>query len=197
MAFGQGASQSPAPAASAGWQAPASVTTKYFFTMPAAPAVGFLRSTAASDPSPITLVAASGVGACTGNQLVSALNDNAAPTCSSPSASSFTSFPRKAYFDAAGCSAGTGSAAWDTAQTAVCNIGTNVYEGVLQFTTTSQTAQFKLPLPADWVGAIDARLSFYDSTTSGTVTPTISTACTSGGAGLTDDRAFNTSKRFG
>src|SRR5438132_4033364 len=103
----------------------------------------------------------------------------------------------KAYFDAAGCSAGTGSPAWDTAQTAVCNIGTNVYEGVVQFTTTSQTAQFKLPLPADWTGAIDARLSFYDSATSGTVTPTIATACTSGGANVTDDTAFNTANAFG
>ena len=80
----QGNAQTPT-ANSAGFQAPTSVPTAYFLTLPSAPAVGFWRSTSATSPSPVTIAAASGVGSCPANQFVNALNDNAAPTCATPS----------------------------------------------------------------------------------------------------------------
>jgi hypothetical protein len=51
-------------------------------------------------------------------------------------------------------------------------------------------------LPTDWTGTIDARLLFFDSSTSGTVIWNIATACTAVGGTVTDDTAFNTADAF-
>lgn len=60
-AGGQGTATT-APTSSVGFMAPATVTTKFMMTLPAAPATGFLLNTGTSDPSTISFVASSGSG---------------------------------------------------------------------------------------------------------------------------------------
>lgn len=60
-AFGQGTATT-APTSSVGFMAPASVTTKFMMTLPAAPTTGFFLNTGASDPSTVSFVASTGTG---------------------------------------------------------------------------------------------------------------------------------------
>jgi len=66
-AFTQGTATT-APATSVGFMAPATVSTPFMMTLPAAPATGFLLNTGTSDPSTISFVASNG----SGNVLLSA-----------------------------------------------------------------------------------------------------------------------------
>jgi len=61
MAYTQGTATT-APTSSVGFMAPASVTTKFMMTLPAAPTTGFMLNTGTTDPSTISFVASSGSG---------------------------------------------------------------------------------------------------------------------------------------
>lgn len=79
--IGQGTAQS-IVANTAGFTGPTSITG-YNISVPAAAGTGVWRLTNAANVMTSTIVAASGVGSCTpANNVVVALNDNAAPQCS-------------------------------------------------------------------------------------------------------------------
>lgn len=98
-----------------------------------------------------------------------------------------------------GCNNATAGTAWDlpssSAATPACVTGTNVQKGVLTF-ADGQFAQNTFVLPADWSGAVDAKLVLAGggSDTSGTVIPTIATSCTATGGSETDDQSWNTAQ---
>jgi hypothetical protein len=108
-------------------------------------------------------------------------------------------FPAKYFIPGALCNNATPSPAWNlptsNAAAASCNTGMNVQEAGLDF-ADGQSAQYGLLLPSDWTGAIDARLTFFDASTSGTVIFQIATACTPTNGSIADDTAFNTADSF-
>lgn len=106
--------------------------------------------------------------------------------------------PFKVWLPTAGCNNATAGAFWDlptaTPAVAACVTGTNIQKGVLQYadTTGGFSAQTTLILPADFSGAIDARIIWRTSATTGNAKFSLSTICTDVAATATDDPAFNT-----
>lgn len=106
--------------------------------------------------------------------------------------------PLKVWLPAAGCQGSTAGSFWDlpasTPAVAACVTGTNTQKGVLQYadTTGGFSAQNTLILPADFTGAIDARIIWRTSATTGNAKWSLSTICTDVAASATDDPAFNT-----
>lgn len=106
--------------------------------------------------------------------------------------------PVKVWLAGAGCNNATATSFWDlptsTPAVAACVTGTNTQKGVLQYADTSGgfSAQNELLLPADFSGAIDARIIWRTSATSGNAKFSLSTICTDVAATATDDPAFNT-----
>lgn len=103
--------------------------------------------------------------------------------------------PRRIWFPAAGCNNATAGNVWDlpTSNPAVpaCKTGTNTQMGVLDFADSSNlSAQLHYALPTTWTGAIDARIKWLTSATSGNVVWQLSTICVADAE--TDDPAFNT-----
>ncbi len=103
--------------------------------------------------------------------------------------------PKRIYFPAAGCNNATAGSVWDlpTSNPAVaaCVTGTNTQKGVLNFADGSNlSAQLTYALPTTWSGAIDARIKWYTSATSGSAVWQLSTICVADAE--TDDPAFNT-----
>jgi hypothetical protein len=106
--------------------------------------------------------------------------------------------PVKVWIPAATCQNTTAGLNWDTPTStpavAACVTGTNTQKGVADFADTSggfsmQTTEL---LPADFSGAIDARIIWLTTATSGNVKWSLSTICTAVDATETDDPAFNT-----
>ncbi len=106
--------------------------------------------------------------------------------------------PFKVWLAAAGCVNTTAGSMWDlptaTPAVAACVTGTNIQKGVLQFADTAGgfSAQNGFLLPADWAGAIDVKVIWRTSATSGNVKWSVSTISTATDATETDDPAFNT-----
>lgn len=104
--------------------------------------------------------------------------------------------PVKISIPFGGCNNATAGPVWDlptsSAASASCVTGTNIQKGVLTF-ADGQSAQTTILLPSDWSGAIDVNLILAGggSDTSGTVIPTIATACTATGGTTTDNPSFN------
>lgn len=104
----------------------------------------------------------------------------------------------KIWLPAAGCANTTAASFWDlptsTPAVAACVTGTNTQKGVLQYADTSGgfSAQSGFLLPADWAGAIDAKIIWRTSATSGNAKFSLSTICTATDATETDDPSFNT-----
>ncbi len=106
----------------------------------------------------------------------------------------------KKWFAAAGCNGSTPGTVWDlpvsTPAVAACVTGTNIQKGVLQFPDTSGgfSAQNTYLMPSFFnaSGAIDARIIWRTSATSGNAKFSLSTICTAVSATETDDPAFNT-----
>jgi hypothetical protein len=109
-------------------------------------------------------------------------------------------FPSKVMITGALCNNATAAPAWNlptsSAPASNCNTGSNVQEGTLDF-ADSQSAQYGYLLPSDWTGAIDAKVLFFDSSTSGTVIWNIQTSCQSVTGAANDDNAFNAADAFG
>ena len=109
-------------------------------------------------------------------------------------------FPTKTLFVSAVCNNATAATTWSlprsSAPTSNCNTGTNIQEGTVDF-ADGQSAQFNVALPADWTSTIDARVIFFNSSTSGTVIFNIATACQGTNGTGTDDVAFNKANAFG
>jgi hypothetical protein len=106
--------------------------------------------------------------------------------------------PVKVWLPGAGCANTTAASFWDlptsTPAVAACVTGTNIQKGVLQYADTSGgfSAQNTILLPADFSGAIDARIIWRTSATSGNAKWSLSTICADVAATVTDDPAFNT-----
>jgi hypothetical protein len=110
---------------------------------------------------------------------------------------SFT-HPVRVWLPAAGCNNATPVSFWDlptsTPAAAACVTGTNTQKGVLDYADTAGgfSAQTTELLPADFTGAIDARIIWFTTATTGNAKWSLSTICTSVSAAATDDPAFNT-----
>jgi hypothetical protein len=105
--------------------------------------------------------------------------------------------PVKVFLPAAGCNNTTAGSFWDlptsTAAVPACVTGTNIQKGVLDFADSGPfVAQNTLILPADFSGAIDARIIWTTSATSGNAKWSLATICTDVAASATDDPSFNT-----
>jgi hypothetical protein len=106
--------------------------------------------------------------------------------------------PTTVWLPGAGCNNATASSFWDlptsTPAVPACVTGTNTQKGVLGFADTSGgfSAQNEYLLPDDFTGAIDAKIIWSTSATSGNAKWSLSTICTAVGATETDDPAFNT-----
>lgn len=105
--------------------------------------------------------------------------------------------PFKVFLSAAGCNNATAGSFWDlptsTAAVPACVTGTNTQKGVLDFADSGPfVAQNTLILPADFTGAIDARIIWTTSATSGNAKWSLATICTDVAASATDDPSFNT-----
>lgn len=103
--------------------------------------------------------------------------------------------PRRIWLPAAGCNNATAGGVWDlpTSNPAVpaCKTGTNTQMGVMDFADGSNlSAQVTYVLPTTWTGAVDARIKWLTSATSGSVVWQLSTICVADAE--TDDPAFNT-----
>jgi len=103
--------------------------------------------------------------------------------------------PKRVYFPAAGCNNATAGSVWDLPASnpavAACKTGTNTQMGVLDFADSSNlSAQLHYMLPTTWTGAIDARIKWLTSATSGSVVWQVSTICVADAE--TDDPSFNT-----
>jgi len=105
----------------------------------------------------------------------------------------------KIWIPAAGTNGTTPAPVWDLpssgAPTATDVTGTNIHKGVLSFADSGlQTAQMTLLLPGDWSGALDIKILWYTTATSGNCKWQVSTAFTDTGASATDDPSFNTAQ---
>lgn len=103
--------------------------------------------------------------------------------------------PKRLWFPAAGCNNATAGSIWDLPTSnpavAVCVTGTNTQKGVLEFADSANlSAQITYVLPNTWTGAIDARIKWVTSATTGDVVWQLSTICVADAE--TDDPAFNT-----
>ena len=103
--------------------------------------------------------------------------------------------PRRLWFPAAGCNGSTAGPIWDlpasSPAVAACVTGTNTQKGVLEFAdSASLSAQTTYLLPSTWTGAIDAKIKWVTTATSGDVVWQLSTICVADAE--TDDPAFNT-----
>lgn len=101
----------------------------------------------------------------------------------------------KLVFVPAVCQNATPLLLWSTptadAATAACNTGTNLQKATLDFAdSATQSAQLQTWLPADWTGAIDARIRWFSSATSGDAIWSLATACRADAE--TSDPVFNT-----
>lgn len=102
--------------------------------------------------------------------------------------------PHRIWFPAAGCNNATAGNIWDlpTSNPAVpaCKTGTNTQMGVLDFADSSNlSAQITYMLPTTWTGALDARIKWMTTATTGDVVWQLSTICVADAE--TDDPAFN------
>lgn len=103
--------------------------------------------------------------------------------------------PHRLWFPAAGCNNATAGPIWDLPSSspavAACVTGTNTQKGVLEFADGSNlSAQTTYALPSTWTGAIDAKIKWVTTATSGDVVWQLSTVCVADAE--TDDPAFNT-----
>ena len=103
--------------------------------------------------------------------------------------------PRRIWLPAAGCDGTTAGSIWDLPTTApavaACVTGTNTQKGVLDFADASDlSAQLTYALPSTWTGAIDAKVKWFTTATSGDVVWQLQTICVADAE--TDDPAFNT-----
>jgi hypothetical protein len=72
-----------------------------------------------------------------------------------------------------------------------CNIGTNTVQATLDFADSSSlSTQLIWHIPSDWTSAVDARIYWYTSVTTGNVVWQLATICISDAE--TGDPAFNT-----
>jgi len=105
--------------------------------------------------------------------------------------------PSKIWLAAAGCNNATASPFWDlpttTPAVAACVTGTNIQKGVLDYADTAGgfSAQNTFILPADFTGAIDARIIWFTTAITGNAKWSLSTICAAVNATVTDDPAFN------
>ncbi len=102
----------------------------------------------------------------------------------------------KLWLPAAGVSGTTAGPCWDlpaaTPAVAVAVAGTNVNKGALKFVDTGNSyAEQTILLPSDWVGAIDAKIIWYTTATTGNCKWSLATTFTDIGAAATDDAAYN------
>lgn len=102
---------------------------------------------------------------------------------------------KRIWLPAAGCNGSTAGSIWDLPASnpavAACVTGTNTQKGVLDFADGSNlSAQLTYLLPSTWTGAIDAKVKWLSSTTTGDVVWQLSTICVADAE--TDDPAFNT-----
>lgn len=102
----------------------------------------------------------------------------------------------KIWMPAAICQNVTPISAWSLPTTnsavAACDTGTNTQKGTLEFAdgANALSAQITFALPADWTGAIDLRLKWFDSTaTTGAVVWQVASICVADAE--TSDPAFN------
>ena len=82
--------------------------------------------------------------------------------------------PVKIWLPAAECNNATAASLWDVPTSngaaAACITGSNTQKGVLDFdATTDESVEISLLLPADFTGAIDARILWLAAATSGSV----------------------------
>lgn len=103
--------------------------------------------------------------------------------------------PRRLWFPAAGCNNATAGPIWDlptsNAAVAACVTGTNTQKGVLEFADSANlSAQTTYLLPSTFTGAIDAKIKWVTTATSGDVVWQLGTVCVADAE--TDDPAFNT-----
>jgi len=105
----------------------------------------------------------------------------------------------KIWLPAVGCLSTTGSLLWDTlatnAQTATCSAGsteTTMMRGVADFPDSDGdfSLQQTIALPDDWTGALDAKIKYRTTATSGNTVWQVATACRADAE--VDDVAYNT-----
>jgi hypothetical protein len=102
----------------------------------------------------------------------------------------------KQWLPAAGVSGATGAPMWDlpasAAPTPTVVTGTHVNFGTLSFADAgAASAQITLKLPGDWTGAIDAKILWRTSATSGNCKWNLATSFTAIGGTEVADNAFN------
>lgn len=109
--------------------------------------------------------------------------------------------PCKVWLPAALCNSTTPGSSWslpdgtpDVAATPACDAQSATTKGTLDFPDTSgeKSAQQTILLPSDWTGAIDVRLIWYTTATTGNCKWVVSTICTAVDATETDNPSFNT-----
>jgi hypothetical protein len=109
----------------------------------------------------------------------------------------------KIWLPAVGCAGTTGSLLWDTlatnAPTATCSAGsteTTMMRGVADFPDSDgdYSLQQTISLPDDWTGAIDAKVKYRTTATSGNTVWQLTTACRADAE--VDDVAYNTATAF-
>jgi len=99
-------------------------------------------------------------------------------------------------YDTAGCIGGVASHVWNTgvisAPTVLCATGSNRVIGYVQFPDSDGDIglQISKDLPPGWTGAIDARVKWWSTATTGDAVFQIATSCVA--TGDADDGAFNT-----
>lgn len=103
--------------------------------------------------------------------------------------------PFTLWLPMAGCSGTTAGTVWDLPSSnpmvATCTVGTNTVQGYGAFADSANlSAQYTWAIPSDWTGAIDVRLKWFTSATSGDVVWQLSTICVADAE--TNDPAFNT-----
>lgn len=107
--------------------------------------------------------------------------------------------PEKIFLPAAGVSGSTPAPFWDlpasSAPVATNVVGSNVHKGVLSFPDSGNSyAEMTLLLPDDWTGAIDAKIIWYTTATSGNCKWFLATSFGNTNASETDDNAYNTAQ---
>jgi hypothetical protein len=110
----------------------------------------------------------------------------------------FIDYPAPFSVPAANCVSGQPGSAWSTTIAPACRAGTYNLGGNLPFADAS-TAQFEIPIPADWDSSANsyARLDFTTgANTSGTIIFQIQLGCYTTSNAETDDQAFETAQVF-
>jgi len=157
---------------------------------------GLVPAPAAGDAAAAKFLKADGAWAAPSGITASSSDTLTNKTLDAEGTGNVITLPFKLWLPAAGANGTTAGTIWDLPTTnpavAAAIQGTNVIQGVLDFADGANelSAQYTWCIPSDWTGAVDVKIKWFTTATSGDVVWKVATIAVADAE--TNDPAFNT-----